>query len=92
MEFFDQLLNVKLVLYIFLADLFSVLRHASEALYRISEIYYSIGMFDESTKTVAILGYNYPKSEWYKFGYNNLSDDDKKNSIFSNPLRKIFNK
>tara|TARA_B100000579_G_C22821822_1_gene851055 strand:- start:1209 stop:2021 length:813 start_codon:yes stop_codon:yes gene_type:complete len=71
---------------------FSETKFTPEALYRISEIYYSIGMFDESTKTVAILGYNYPKSEWYKFGYNNLSDDDKKNSIFSNPLRKIFNK
>jgi outer membrane protein assembly factor BamD len=61
-----------------------------EALYRISEIYYSIGMIEDSKKTAAILGYNYPKSEWYKSSYQNLINQNKK-SLFSNPIDKIFN-
>ena len=61
-----------------------------EALYRISEIYYSIGMIEDAKKTAAILGYNYPKSEWYQYSYKNLVKQNKK-SIFSNPIDKIFN-
>ena len=58
-----------------------------EALYRTSEIYYSIGMIEESTKTASILGHNFPNSEWYKFSYNNLVKQEKK-SIFSKILNK----
>ena len=60
-----------------------------EALYRISEIYYSIGMIEESTKTAAILGHNYPESEWYSFSYQNLIKKEEE-SIFSKTLDKIF--
>ena len=70
---------------------FSETKFTPEALYRISEIYYSIGMTEQSIKTAAILGHNYPKSEWYKLSYNNLNKQDKE-SIFSNPIKKIFNK
>ena len=62
-----------------------------EALYRISEIYYSIGMIEDAKKTAAILGYNYPKSEWYQSSYQELVKQNKK-SLFSNPIDKIFNK
>ena len=61
-----------------------------EALYRISEIYYSIGMIEDSKKTAAILGYNYPKSEWYLSSYQNLIKQNKK-SLLSNQIDKIFN-
>ena len=61
-----------------------------EALYRISEIYLTIGMKDESIKTAAILGHNYPQSEWYKLIYNQLNKIDNK-SIFSKSFKKIFN-
>ena len=70
---------------------YSETKFTPEALYRISEIYYSIGMLEESTKTAAILGHNYPKSEWYKFSYNNLSKKEK-NSILSETINKFFNK
>jgi len=70
---------------------FSETKFTPEALYRISEIYYSIGMIDESKKTAAILGHNYPKSEWYKFSYDNLSKQQKNKSIFANSIGKIFN-
>ena len=37
-----------------------------EALHRLVEIYYKIGLEDESRKYAVLLGYNYPESEWYK--------------------------
>ncbi|MDC0419903.1 outer membrane protein assembly factor BamD, partial [Candidatus Pelagibacter sp.] len=40
-----------------------------EALHRLVEIYYKIGLEDESRKYAILLGYNYPESEWYKNTY-----------------------
>ena len=77
--------------YKIIVDNFSETKFTPEALYRISEIYYSIGMIEESTNTAAILGYNYPKSDWYMYSYNNLINQND-SSLFSNPIRKIFNK
>ncbi len=61
-----------------------------EALYRISEIYLSLGMIEDSKKTAAILGHNYPDSKWYKYSYQNLNQETKKN-LFSKSIDKIFN-
>jgi outer membrane protein assembly factor BamD len=68
---------------------FSETKFTPEALHRVSEIYYSIGMIEEAKNTAAILGHNYPNSEWYKFSYKNLTKDEN-NSIFSNSFNKIF--
>lgn len=43
--------------------------HAPEALYRITESYLALGVNDEATRSAAILGYNYPGSDWYKKAY-----------------------
>ncbi|MET0155083.1 MAG: outer membrane protein assembly factor BamD [Rickettsiales bacterium] len=43
--------------------------HVQEALYRLTETYYSIGVLDEAQKYAALLGYNYPKSRWYGYAY-----------------------
>jgi outer membrane protein assembly factor BamD len=40
-----------------------------EALHRLVEIYYKIGLKDESRKYAVLLGYNHPESEWYKNTY-----------------------
>lgn len=61
-----------------------------EALYRISEIYLSLGMTEDSKKTAAILGHNYPDSEWYEYIYQNLNYENKKN-LFSKSFDKFFN-
>jgi len=66
-------------------------KFTAEALYRISEIYYSIGMIEESTKTAAILGNNYPQSQWYKFSYNNLKKQNNDSGFF-NSIGKLINK
>ena len=40
-----------------------------EALHRLVEINYKLGLVDESQKYANILGYNYLSSEWYKKSY-----------------------
>jgi outer membrane protein assembly factor BamD len=43
--------------------------HVPEALHRLTECYLSLGVVDEARKTAAVLGYNYPGSEWYNDSY-----------------------
>ena len=40
-----------------------------EALHRLVEVYYKIGLVDEAKKAAVILGYNYQSSEWYERSY-----------------------
>ncbi len=40
--------------------------YAEEALHRLVEIHYRIGLLEESKKYANMLGYNYNSSEWYK--------------------------
>jgi outer membrane protein assembly factor BamD len=39
--------------------------HVPEALHRLAEAYMSLGVVDEAQNVAAVLGYNYPGSEWY---------------------------
>ena len=43
--------------------------YTEEALHRLVEINYSIGLIEESKKYANILGYNYQSSDWYKNTY-----------------------
>jgi len=43
--------------------------YVEEALHRLVEIYYRIGLTNESAKYAKLLGYNYGTSEWYKQSY-----------------------
>ena len=40
-----------------------------EALHRLVEIHYTIGLEDEANKYAYLLGYNYQSSEWYEKTY-----------------------
>jgi len=68
---------------------FEETKFVPEAFYRISEIYLSIGMKEESKKNAAILGYNYPDSIWYKYIYEDLTKQNN-DSIFSKSIGKLF--
>lgn len=46
-----------------------------EALHRLVEIHYHLGLSEESEKYASILGYNYNSSEWYKQSYKILNKD-----------------
>ena len=49
--------------------------YVEEALHRLVEIYYIIGLEDESKKYAKTLGYNYQSSEWYKQSYKVFNKD-----------------
>jgi outer membrane protein assembly factor BamD len=43
-----------------------------EALYRLTEAYYALGVQSEAQTAAAVLGHNYPNSQWYKDAYSLL--------------------
>lgn len=43
--------------------------HVPEALHRLTEAYLSLGIIEEARKTAAVLGHNFPGSEWYVDSY-----------------------
>jgi len=43
--------------------------YVEEALHRLVEIYYILGLEDEAQKYANLLGYNYQSSEWYENSY-----------------------
>ena len=43
--------------------------YAEEALHRLVELHYRIGLLDESKKYAILLGYNYQSGEWYENSY-----------------------
>ena len=49
--------------------------YVEEALYRLVEINYRLGLLDESKKYANLLGYNYDSSEWYKASYKIFNED-----------------
>ena len=48
---------------------YSTTVYVEEALHRLVEIHYKIGLTQESKKYAKLLGYNYQSSEWYKESY-----------------------
>jgi len=48
---------------------YSTTIYIEEALYRLVEINYRLGLIDESKKYANTLGYNYQSSDWYKNSY-----------------------
>jgi len=55
-----------------------------EALHRLVELHYKIGLVDESKKYAALLGYNYQSSKWYEESYKILNKNYKKISKTKN--------
>ena len=51
--------------------------YVEEALHRLVETNFKIGLIDESKKYASLLGYNYQSSEWYKKSYKVFNKDYK---------------
>jgi len=65
---------------------YSKSKFTPEALHRLVEIYYTLGMKEDAEKTAAVISYNYPDSKWYKYSYDllvqkNKNQTDKKSLI-----------
>ena len=51
--------------------------YVEEALHRLVELYFSIGLENESQKYASLLGYNYQSSKWYEKSYKVFNNDYK---------------
>ena len=76
--------------------------YTEEALHRLVEVYYTIGLELEAKKYAKLLGYNYQSSQWYERSYivfnkmykkNNIKfeKDKKKKSKFLKKFKSLFN-
>ena len=76
--------------------------YTEEALYRLVEVYYMLGLINESEKYASLLGYNYQSSVWYEKSYilfnekyqenkkNNFIKKDKNNSTILKKFKSLF--
>jgi|TARA_B110000259_G_scaffold72043_1_gene84729 outer membrane protein assembly factor BamD len=71
-----------------------------EALHRLVEVYYKIGLTQEAKAAASILGYNYNSSEWYEQAYKILNKtykipkkvkQKKNDSLIKRTIKKILN-
>ena len=71
--------------------------YAQEALHRLVEVHYILGLKDEAKKYAKLLGYSYQSSKWYEKSYSvfdkeykeNVKKRDKKRSKKNKTLKKI---
>ncbi len=72
--------------------------YIEEALHRLVEIYYKIGLVEDAQKVAATLGYNYGSGEWYKNSYRIFNKSYKtakitkkeKDSFIRKKFKKLF--
>jgi outer membrane protein assembly factor BamD len=72
--------------------------YIEEALHRLVEIYYKIGLVEDAQKVAATLGYNYGSGEWYKNSYKIFNKSyrtekitkKKKDSFIRKKFKKLF--
>ena len=66
--------------------------YVEEAIHRLVEVNYIIGLENEAKKYAALLGYNYQSSEWYKESYRVFNKDyeDPKDKIKKNKQNVII--
>jgi outer membrane protein assembly factor BamD len=56
-------------------DQYQTTTHVPEALHRLAEAYMALGLMEEAQAAAAVLGHNYPGSEWYVDSYALLVDE-----------------
>ena len=70
-----------------------------EALHRLVEVYYRVGLTEEAKRAASILGYNYNTSEWYEQTYKILNKSyklpkkskiKKNDSLIKKTIKKIL--
>ena len=66
--------------------------YVEEALHRLVELHYRIGLIDEAQKYAILLGYNYQSSKWYEASYKILNKDYKIKNINKDDRETILKK
>ena len=62
--------------------------YIQEALHRLVEIYYILGLKEEAQKYANVLGYNYQSSQWYEKSYSIFNIEYEKNKKANNKASK----
>ena len=74
--------------------------YVEEAIHRLVEVHYHIGLLEESEKYAQLLGYNYLSSKWYEKSYRILNknytskkiiNDKKKENVIFKKFKNFFN-
>ena len=55
--------------------------YVEEALHRLVELHYKLGLISEAQMYASLLGYNYQSSQWYEASYKILNTDYEKKKI-----------
>jgi len=76
-------------------DKYQTTSHAAEALERLTESYLAMGVVKEAQTAAAVLGYNYPGTQWYMDAYTlltaeNFAPSEDKESWISKAFRVVF--
>ncbi len=61
-------------------DKYDTTIYTEEALYRLVEVHYILGLEDEARKYATLLGYNYQSSKWYEKSYSVFNAEYEKNN------------
>ena len=81
----------------FVIDNYEKTVYVEEALHRMVEIYYIIGLEQEARKYATLLGYNYKSSKWYEQSYSVFNKNyktyriKKENNSILKKLKSLFN-
>ncbi len=82
-------------------DQFETTTYTEEALHRLVEVYYTLGLVNEADKYAKLLGYNYQSSRWYEQTYvlfnkkyeinkDKIRKDKKKNKSILKKFKSLF--
>ncbi|WP_285672081.1 outer membrane protein assembly factor BamD [Paralimibaculum aggregatum] len=77
-------------------DEYQTTSQAPEALHRLTEAYLALGLEREAIASAAVLGHNYPGSDWYVASYELLTgrdivpDNDEADGFFSRVYRQVI--
>ena len=72
-------------------DQYETTIYTQEALHRLVEIYYTLGLKEEAQKYAKVLGYNYQSSQWYEKSYSVFNIEYEKNKKANNKKSKKSN-
>ncbi len=70
--------------YKIIVDDYDTTIYIEEALFRLVELNYKLGIIVEAKKYTALLGYNYQSSDWYELSYKILNKEYTKSNIKKN--------
>jgi outer membrane protein assembly factor BamD len=85
-----------------IVDNYETTIYTEEALYRLVEVYYTLGLKSEAEKYAILLGYNYQSSKWYEKSYslfdkmylknkkNNFKKENKKSDIILKRFKSLL--